>query len=84
MVASRDPEAQRRGAVVVGYFIGSGKGTRHNSEATWKVPKLSQCVPIPIVAIHLCYDNTLWRSWHALIKTSFNLFARVRIRTHYG
>jgi hypothetical protein len=84
MVALRDPEAQRRGVVVVGYFIGNGKGSRLSSDATWKVPKLSQCLPLSIVAIHLCYDNTMWRPWHALIKTSFNMFARVRIRTHYG
>jgi hypothetical protein len=84
MVASRDPEAQRRGGVVVAYLIENGNGSRHNSEAAWKLPKLSQCLPLRVAAIHLCYDNTLWRSWHALIKTSFNLFARVRIRTHYG
>jgi hypothetical protein len=84
MVASRDPEAQRSGVVVVAYLIGSGNGSRHSLEAPWKLPKLSQCLPMRVVAIHLCYDNTQWRAWHALIKTSFNLFARVRIRTHYG
>jgi hypothetical protein len=84
MVASRDPEAQRRGAVVVVYSIGKGNGSRQQSDATWKLPKLLQCLPWRVAAIHLCYDNTLWRPAHALLKTSFNLFARVRIRTHYG
>jgi hypothetical protein len=84
MVAVRDQEAQRRGAVIVCYLIGNGNGSRQSSDATWKLPKVIQCLPSPIVAIHLCYDNTLWRPWHALLKTSFNLFARVRIRTHYG
>jgi hypothetical protein len=82
MVASRDPEAQRRGAVVVGYFMGKGEGS--NSDYLWKLPKLIQCLPVRVAASHLCYDNTLWRPVHALLKTSLNLFARVRIRTHYG
>jgi hypothetical protein len=86
MVAFRDPEAQRRGAVVVAYFIGNGNGSRspQNLDATWKVTKLSQCLPVRVAAIHLCYDNTMWRPVHALLKTSLNLFARVRIRPHYG
>jgi hypothetical protein len=84
MVAFRDPEAQRRGVVVVGYFIGQGNGSGQSSDATWKFPKLHRCLPMRVAAIHLCYDNTLWRPVHALLKTSLNMVARIRIRTHYG
>jgi hypothetical protein len=84
MVAYRDPEVQRRGFVVVCFFIGQGNGSRQSSDVSWKFPKLNMCLPMRVAAIHLCYDNTLWRPVHALVKTSFNLLVRVRIRTHYG
>jgi hypothetical protein len=84
MVAFRDPEAQRRGAVIVGYFIGQGNGSGLSYEATWKFSKLNRSLPFRVAALHLCYDNTLLQPVHALLKTSLNLFARVRIRTHYG
>jgi hypothetical protein len=57
MVVFRDPEAQKRGVVVVGYFIGQGNGSRQSSDAIWKVPKLRQCVPMPIATIHIPTPN---------------------------
>jgi hypothetical protein len=84
MVAFRDSDAQRRGVVVVGYFIGNENATRQNPDAIWRWGKLHRSLPFRFAAIHLCYDNTLWRPWHALLKTSLNQFVRVRIRVHYG
>jgi hypothetical protein len=85
MVASRDPEAQKRGFVSVCYFLAQGNGSGLNKDAIWKYPKLFRCLPFRVAALHLCYyDNTLWRPVQALLKTSLNIVARIRIRTHYG
>eukprot|EP00980_Cylindrotheca_fusiformis_P027555 scaffold21162_cov83-Cylindrotheca_fusiformis.AAC.1 len=83
MLASKDPVSQQKGVVIV-YYFNDFDGSEMKSEIYWKLPKLIQSIPIRAVASHLCYGNAQWRPAHALMKTSFNLFSRVRLRTHYG
>eukprot|EP00980_Cylindrotheca_fusiformis_P025592 scaffold14173_cov104-Cylindrotheca_fusiformis.AAC.2 len=83
MITASDPAAVSHGVVLVACFLGDEVPTNNTaSDLYWKLPKLSLGLPIRNVAMHLCFDNDQWQPVSALIKTSLNLYSRVRIRTH--
>ncbi|KAL3935574.1 MAG: hypothetical protein SGBAC_008938, partial [Bacillariaceae sp.] len=84
MVAIRDfPEAQRRGAVFVGWNVGDVKGA-DNDDSYWKVPRLNEGSPLRVSAFHWCYTNEVWKDRLAMMQLALNTQLQVRIRVHDG
>ena len=86
MIASRDLEIQRRGFINVSlYHEDEVKGTSaDNPDLMWKMPKLSEGLPLFMSAIHLCYTKEAWESPLAMVKTSLSKSNQVRCRVHCG
>mmetsp|Transcript_35489 Transcript_35489/g.86025 ORF Transcript_35489/g.86025 Transcript_35489/m.86025 type:complete len:94 (+) Transcript_35489:108-389(+) len=86
MVAFRDnPEAQRRGAVTVGWGVADPRKTSHppNSDLHWKLPKLNEGSPMRLSATHMCCTDEVWKDRLAMLTTALNKHIQVRIRVHY-
>ena len=87
MVAFRDEDIQRHGAVNVVFFFHAGNDipiAGGDSDLLWKLPKLNEGSPMRITAIHWCWSHDFWKEQQALLKASFSKPLKVRIRVHHG
>ena len=85
MLLAEDEETQRRGFIAIIYTVGRERGRKgHDLSMTWKGPKLMKAVPIKQIALHCCYDQLIWLPLFSTLQVSFNLFTRLRVRSHYG
>jgi len=79
-----DETVQQRGVVGVLYFLGHQSDRNFPYEQSWALPKVTMAIPVRLVAIHVFYDNPWFRPVLAIMKASFHLTTRIRIRAHYG
>ena len=84
MKAVEDIETQKKGVVGVLYTVGQSIKQGHETNATWKGPKLWKAMPFRLEALHCCYDRMMWLPILSIIRVSANLFTRLRVRCHYG
>lgn len=85
MAGLRDEEAQKKGVVVVNYFIDLDARTQAwDSELFLYVRKLTDALPIRGSAHHFCFDNPKLRPVMGWIQMVIKTHGRVRFRTHFG
>jgi hypothetical protein len=86
MVLAEDEETQKKGLVSVIFIMcGNSKSKRFHNESTFKISSVgAKAIPLRIEAMHFCQDSLLTLAVTSIVKITFGLFNRLRVRTHYG
>lgn len=85
MVAFRDEERQRRGAVTVyTAFRSVQQSSGDNDDLNWKYPKLNEGSCMRISAMHMVYTDETWKDRVALMSTGLNKDIQIRARIFRG
>lgn len=80
-----DLETQKKGMVIVMWGLGPSERVEPLSfQHTMKQVKNMESLPMRVVAIHFCYDHWYIIPVLATLKVAFDVFTRLRIRSHYG
>jgi hypothetical protein len=85
MVNVESLETQRKGMVLVLWALGnSNSGARISAYTYRKIASVQRAAPCKIVGFHICYDNVFIRPIVATFQLGCDLFAGIRLRSHYG
>ena len=83
MASVEDEEDQKMGVVFVYYAAGPQK-VKLQRKFALKIPSLTNCIPLRIIALHACYDNPLLKPILNLGLMALQAYSRVRFRSHCG
>jgi hypothetical protein len=85
MSGLRDEEAQKKGVVIVNYFLDLDARTQAwDTELFRHSRKLTDAMPMRGSAHHFCFDNPKLRPVMGWIQMLILTHGRVRFRTHFG
>jgi len=85
VVAFRDEERQRRGAVTVyTAFRSVQQSSGDNDDLNWKYAKLNEGSCMRISAMHLVYTDETWKDRVPLMRTGLNKDLQIRARIYRG
>jgi hypothetical protein len=85
MYTEEDLETQKKGMVVVFWALGPRDKVEPLSfQHLMKQIKTMGSLPLRIAALHFCYDRWYTTPLLATLKVGFDMFTRLRIRSHYG
>ena len=76
-----DIEVQKTGIVGIHYAVDCSKMDRENM---WKIANLRNCMPIKLMAAHVCYENSPQKTFLAFGISMAASVYRVRLRVHRG
>jgi hypothetical protein len=80
-----DLETQKKGMVIVMWGLGPSERVEPLSfQHTMKQVKNFEALPMRVAALHFCYDHWYIIPVLATLKVGFDVFTRLRIRSHYG
>ena len=80
-----EESVQKLGVISISYQVGGGyvEGG-HDYELTRNISTIVRSVPLRIVAIYVCYTDTLYQRFADLISHMVSPFLRVRLRSIQG
>jgi hypothetical protein len=85
MSGMRDEEAQKKGVVIVYYFLDLDDGTQvWDTELFLHSRKLTDAIPMRGSAHHFCFNNPKLRPVMGWIQMLIKTHGRVRFRAHFG
>lgn len=84
LVAAEDLETQRKGVIVVSWWLGKRGFVTSDSDSIKYQTRLAGALPVRVAAQHTCYDNPIMLPFYAALKVYSNWYCRFRLRSHYG
>jgi hypothetical protein len=81
--AAEDEETQRRGVVIINYYIGP-LSIRLDPERMTEGAALMHWAPLRIVSIHQCLNDPLLRAVASILLLGAGREQRARVRVHGG
>lgn len=85
MTALEDEENQRKGFVLVIYQVGTkGAANVCVTELLRKAPFMKGAMPIRLVAVHYCLDDSVIHTVLNLLQVVLGKQYQLRFRSHYG
>ena len=84
MNALEDEEVQKKGFVIVGYYVGSQGTDRHFREVMKHGRMLQDALPHRTPGVHFCFDDPRLRPLALFVQNVMSKDYRLRFRIHYG